>query len=357
MSDVTRRIGRAGWGSGVGGWLVVLAGTVAAICVHGATDAESGPGTTGGEQPLAQTARESQDGLVWSLAFSPDGSRWASATLTGAVWLSDQTSGQSHLLRRGPALSARTVAFSADGLVLAVAGGGPAVALWDVEAVAELDPLDVGGGEVTHVAFSHDGTRLAVGGRDGRVSLWDWHDRKRIAELAGHRAAVTAMSLSPDGSRLVTGDSTGELKVWDVSTGRERFALRPHGAGVKTAAAAFSADGRLLATAGSLARSVRLWDASGGQPRGVLPVPIMGVSALEFAPEGTVLALAQGDEVASLWAADRSEKLGTFDARSRALTAIAFADGGRALATGGLDGSVRHWDLVQSLGKKAHQEP
>jgi len=208
MSDVTRRIGRAGWGSGVGGWLVVLAGTVAAICVHGATDAESGPGTTGGEQPLAQTARESQDGLVWSLAFSPDGSRWASATLTGAVWLSDQTSGQSHLLRRGPALSARTVAFSADGLVLAVAGGGPAVALWDVEAVAELDPLDVGGGEVTHVAFSHDGTRLAVGGRDGRVSLWDWHDRKRIAELAGHRAAVTAMSLSPDGSRLVTGDST-----------------------------------------------------------------------------------------------------------------------------------------------------
>jgi WD40 repeat protein len=340
-----------------GGWLMLAGlGTAAYWGIATQTEPEAESGAS--ERPFAQLARDDHGAQVWSLAFSSKGTHLASATITGDVWLKDLVTDQSLRVQRGPINSARSVAFSADGRALAVAGGEPAVALWEVGTGAEMDPLEVGGEAARRVAFSPDGATLAVGqwggkGRRGAVTLWDWGSRRRRAVLDGHRGGINALAFSPDGARLATGDSTGLVKLWDVAAGRERTSVRAHQLGKGVMDLAYSPDGTMLATAGYLDRAVRLWDAANGEPRGTLPGTAFGVYALAFSPDGRMLALARGDGTAALCGVKPARELGTLWTQGEALQSVAFSKDGQVLATGGMDGALRLWDVAQALGDKS----
>jgi WD40 repeat protein len=58
-------------------------------------------------------------GTVFSIAFSPDGSRLASASYGSSIWLWNATSGELIASLEGHCGSVRSVAFSPDGLLLA----------------------------------------------------------------------------------------------------------------------------------------------------------------------------------------------------------------------------------------------
>ncbi len=109
-----------------------------------------------------------------------------------------------------------SVAFSPDGTKLASASWD-GVRLWDVEAgqyfttlASEPEPSSFS------VAFSPDGTKLACGSWEDRVELWDVSAQKHIASFQGHTGWVRAVAFSSDGTKIASGSVDGTVLLWDV---------------------------------------------------------------------------------------------------------------------------------------------
>ena len=85
------------------------------------------------------------------------------------------------------------------------------------------------------MAFSPDGTLLAVGGGgdeadNGVVTLWDTKSQKQKADLKGHRGVsilVQALGFSLDSKTLATGATDNTVEVWDVSSSPARLLAPP----------------------------------------------------------------------------------------------------------------------------------
>ena len=129
------------------------------------------------------------------------------------------------------------VAYSPDGTRLATAGTDGKTKIWDAETGRELLILPGGGFDV---AFGPDGTRLARGLDSGAAKVWDAETGQELITLTGHAAWTNGVAFSPDGTRLasVAGDwrarssSIGELFVWDVMTGEEMLSIKTDDGGL-----------------------------------------------------------------------------------------------------------------------------
>jgi WD40 repeat protein len=338
--------------SGLAGWLVVLAalgGVGFGVAAH------TRPDTTQGaeEGPFAQAARGDHDGPIWSLAFAPGDAYLASATITGDLWIKDLASGRSRRLTDGPIGSSKSLAFSPDGRILAVAGRGAAVRQWAVDTGAELEPLTAIGTPASWiVALSPDGSLMAVGESEYDhlrpvLTLVDRaHGRSYV--LDGHPEGVKVMAFSPDGRTLAAGDQTGLVKLWDVTTLRAQVTLWVNNPGAQSLV--FSPDGSRLATWVSLEHAIQFWDAATGESRGEMPLDDSTVFAVAFSSDGKTMAVAGADGLATLWDVGEGRNLGSVGGRGRPLYAVAFSRDGRRIATGGADGHVCIWDVSEILG-------
>jgi WD40 repeat protein len=110
--------------------------------------------------------------------FSPDGSLVANGINTGEVHLFAIDGGGREAVLRGHIRAVNSVAFSADGRLIASGSLDRTIQIWDVEtALANPDTpalvaLEGHTSGVTSVTFNHDGTLLASASYDGTIRLW-----------------------------------------------------------------------------------------------------------------------------------------------------------------------------------------
>ncbi len=130
--------------------------------------------------------------------------------------------------------SASRVAFSPDGSRLASAGTDHTVKVWNSATGKELLSLDGHSKPVNRLAFSPDGRRLASASNDHTVKLWDPASGQEALTLRGHSGDVLSVAFSPDGRWIASaggdwtrGDESGELNIWEAATGRLKHAIAP----------------------------------------------------------------------------------------------------------------------------------
>ncbi len=142
-----------------------------------------------------------------------------------------------------------------------------------------------GGLSVQRLAFTPDDRTLAAQGY-GDVWLWDVReglDQPRLyLQGDGNSQTYDAMALSPDGALLALGAPGGDLQLYDMASARLLKSFHAHA--VRVADLIFSADGRLLISAGN-DNSVRFWGLGDFQPKAdhaaesALPAPILTPTA------------------------------------------------------------------------------
>jgi WD40 repeat protein len=109
---------------------------------------------------------------VAALAFDANG-LLAVAQMGGIISLWDLASGQRRGVLVGHSAVAWSLAFTPDGKRLASAGRDMTVKIWDIASNQEVLSLRGFASEVSYVAFSGDGRRLVTCDQSGSVRVWD----------------------------------------------------------------------------------------------------------------------------------------------------------------------------------------
>ena len=369
---------------------------------------------------------------IHAIALSADGKRFVAAEGTGGVGLFDTASGK--LLRQlAPGGDVTTVAYSPDGRTIAAAGRSGVTTLWNATTGAPGRTLP-GSHPTTALSFTPDGSLVATGSVDQTVKVWNVTTGTLLQRLVLPRA-VLSVSFSPDGTELLATDGDKLVRLytlghstpvvlanparvssahwnrdgsqivtttvgprpnavailWDGHSGNQLHTFGGHGSAVLDAA--FSHDGKLLATAsaddtsrvydlttfalvstfsrhtggidsvafssddqpseqfvvtGSTDRTARIWEASDGFQRSELLGSPAAVTQVAYAGHDTVVTVS-ADGTARIWNPHDQPLRTLVGKHQKAAVAVAFALGGTRIVSASADGTAVIWPLGAGL--------
>jgi WD40 repeat protein/tRNA A-37 threonylcarbamoyl transferase component Bud32 len=301
-------------------------------------------------ETLAESAKYNKlVGLVYCLAYSPDGKRIASSHINDernvAVW--DARTGQEiHLFKDIPSHTHR-LRYSPDGRYLLAGCTDGLVRVFDADAFDLVRTLDAHNtAPIYDLAFSPDGTRFASSVTDGSVHLWETATGAPLMTLRGHTGAAMGVTFSPDGKRIATGGFDNTVRLWDAATGVEKITLRGHSDMVSCVD--FSPDGQRLVSA-SFDREARIWDASpveesGGPGLLTFAGHTDRVNTVVFSADGERMASGSYDKTVRIWDSRTGRTLHTLQGHKGPVWGLAFRRDGKRLASAAWDQTVKIWD-------------
>jgi WD40 repeat protein len=272
---------------------------------------------------------------VSSLAFDRRAARLAVGGELGGVTLIDESRRRVEL--DGHSGTVRTLAFSADGRLLASGGTDRSVRLWDLASTKAAGAPLLNEDTVTSLAFSRDGRFLSLGSKDRSFSIYDLRAAGRRTRLRHADDSADLVATAPDFDRLATLDRDRGLKLWSLSPLRQATRLFERG---NVLSMAFVPGENQLAAGGLAQNGVCLWNLADGQCVTRLPTSLKQVRGVAVSRDGTRLAVAGSDARVFLWDLPAKMPIRAPSGEGAEQRAVSFSSDGRFLVWGGISGSL-----------------
>jgi WD40 repeat protein len=160
----------------------------------------------------------------------------------------ENVDGTGRVALRGHTEAVTALAFSPDGTRLASASADGTVRVWKVRSARVEHVIAVDAAGVRDVSFGRHGTRLATADSDGTVGVWPVTGAHPVF-LVGHVGPVNTARFNAAGDRIVSTGQDGTVRVWSAAGGETLVVLR-QAAGGASDAAAVSPDGSSVVSHG-----------------------------------------------------------------------------------------------------------
>ena len=319
--------------------------------------------------PTLISTMTGQGGKVVGLAFSPDGSKLATASQDGTTWLWNiaHAAHPTQLASlRGQKGSVNTVAFSPNGHAVATGSDDRTLVLWNADTnvnTPAATTLPGGHGIDAVTALAYGDRILAVGNEQGTVELWDTTDPAHPGLLATYRlprpkllgqTAISGLAFSPNGRTLAlaTEDS---VTLWDLKNPDSPSLLtvlpdQAHGA------VAFNPAGTIVAAVDGKNRILLLNVKNPGVPRAIGATAAFpgqnSLDAVTFSPDNHIMAIGQvanaagGLALYDITNPRAPRHLVNLDTVDPTVYAVAFSPNGAILASTTEAAGVMLWNVA-----------
>jgi len=223
-----------------------------------------------------------------------------------------------------------------------------------IEADLQLD------GQCRGLVFSSDGRTLATStSRDSQIILWRMPDGKKLASFFAPQTTDDDgiyLAATRDLGVMAHAVQGGQIRVLDLNTGKERWRAKPTDSHVT--ALEFSPDGKILASGtGFVESAIRLRDAASGTEIARLEGHRGYVCSLVYWPDGKTLASASSDQTICLW--DLTDPANvppprTLRGHKREVWRLTLMPDQSTLVSGSQDGAVNFWDTTAGRSRNIH---
>lgn len=319
---------------------------------------------------------------VIGMAWSPDGSLLAAASVSGPITIFDAAGGSVKHTFKGHGFGTATIAWQPGGKVLASVGQDGKARLWDTAAGAETAVLDAGAAWAERVAWNPRGDRF-VTAAGKKLRLWDdagrlvraypdqpstvadvtWAPRGKEFAAGGYggvafftldadeprakfswKGSVLALAWSPDGKCIVGGAQDSSVHFWYLKDGKD---LEMSGYPQKVRELSWDTTSTYLATGGG--ERVTIWNCSGKGPAGSTPIDLelheLPINVLAFQNRGPLLLSACGGGILALWFPAGWKRVLAQTQIEEGIAQATWAPNDSRIALGGEKGYVAVWSV------------
>lgn len=271
---------------------------------------------------------DKHDWQISKLAFNPDGSTVATASLdkTGKLW--NAKTGKLIATLEGHDHRLRYVTYSQSGKYVLTAIGRQypyekhevvTVRIWNGKTGEFISEFRNHVDNIEIARFNADETLVLTGSADHTARLWDVKTGKEVFALK-LSSRVSSIDFSPDGKTVLTAstgwpssylmslkkakrDAKPAVSVWDASTGRQVLNI-PH---LQSANASFNESGDQIVTA--CRGLITYFDSASGEELKTLRSPLIGTQ-VTFSPNRKFFVVHEPGEALELWNVSSQKPVG-----------------------------------------------